>query len=123
MLEFMPSDDEGLRRWCRHQVDLVPHVGAQIGMTPAEITVFVENSLALIAALEGLRPAKKRRDPKKAAARIKRTSLRRLVEDAKTKPNYCEEIGQMLRWVGRGFAVGAHGDQFEHVSSVYSDAA
>ena len=123
MMEFMPSDDEGLRSWCRHQVDLVPHVGSQIGMTPAEITVFVENSHALVALLDGSRPAKKRRDPKKAAARIKRTSLRRLVEDAKTKPGYCEEIGQMLRWVGRGFAAEARGDQFGHLPSVYSDAA
>lgn len=123
-MEFMPSDDEGLRHWCRHQVEQLPRVGVAIGMTPAEITVFVESCVELQAALGG--SAKKRKDPKKRTVRVKRTSLRRLVRHARTKPGYCEEAGRLLHWVGRGFgaeADAAHDGFMSRLPSVYSDAA
>lgn len=101
MIEFMPSDHEELRRWCQHQIDHLPDLGPVIGLTPAEVAVFVEDCTALIAALPRPSRSKKPVVPaaKKNLARVKRTSLRRLVEGFKRKPAYTEETGRQLQWM------------------------
>ncbi len=101
MIEFMPSDHEELRRWCQHQIDHLPDLGPVIGLTPAEIAVFVEDCTALMAALPRPSRSKKTVIPvaKKTLARVKRTSLRRLVEGFKRKAAYTEQTGRQLLWM------------------------
>jgi len=108
MTEFMPTDDEALTAWCRHQIDQLPAVGESLGMTLAEIASLCDDCRFLITALdERKRPARKTVATRRAEVklvRIKRTSVRRQIEQAKSKRAYNEEKGRELRWVGPGFS-------------------
>jgi hypothetical protein len=103
MCDFLPADEESLRQWCRHQINHVPRMGPGLGMRAPEIAVFVDDCRILIDALEGSRRRGGINAEAKAArkhlVRIKKTSLRRQIEQTKAKTGYGEDKAVELRWV------------------------
>jgi hypothetical protein len=102
MGEILPDDDERLKNWCSHQIRHVPALGEKLGLSAAEVSVFVENCKALIEALDGRFRgalfANSARAPQKIVPRIKKTSLRRQIQSAKIRMSYDPRLGIILGW-------------------------
>jgi hypothetical protein len=100
MGEILPTDDEGLKTWCIHQISHVPAVAGKLALSSAEVSVYIENCKAIVDALEGrLRGALRgRRGNKNIVPRVKKTSLRRQIQTAKVRGGYDRSMGLMLGW-------------------------
>ena len=107
--DFVPSTDEGKVAWATKLKEKVQLYGADLGLTPAEITAVVADCDAIINAVNLANSTKGIYDnavqSKNLTVKSKVANTRNFAKDLKRKPDYTDAIGKEMGLVmeGAGF--------------------